>query len=85
MPYTVVISESAERTLDRLPRLVQDRLAPHILSLEQQPRPHDCRKLSPPLDGYRLRVGDYRIVYSVDDASRTVTVVRIARRDKAYV
>jgi len=82
--YSVVLSPAAERQLNKLPRQVQDRLLPHLLLLEGDPRPTGCKSLSPPLHGYRIRVGDYRIVYTVDDTAAVVTVAKIARRDKAY-
>jgi mRNA interferase RelE/StbE len=47
-----------------------------ILSLGKDPRPHGVRKLSGALEGWRIRVGDYRILYQIDDEAQTVTIVR---------
>jgi mRNA interferase RelE/StbE len=60
---------------------MQERLEPHILAIEGDPRPHGCRKLSAPLEGYRIWGGDYRVVYQVDDAARIVFIHKIAPRD----
>jgi mRNA interferase RelE/StbE len=82
--YSVELSPAAERDLDRLPKAVQDRLLPRLLALGTDPRPNGCKKLSPPLEGYRIRVGDYRIVYSVHADAAIVLIAKIAKRDKVY-
>jgi len=57
----------------------------HIDTLELNPRPSECRKLvSARTALYRIRVGDYRVVYEVDDRAVTVLIVRIAHRSAAY-
>ena len=55
-----------------------------ILSLRDEPRPHGVRKPAGASEGWRLRVGDHRIVYRIDDDARTVTVVRVKHRREAY-
>jgi mRNA interferase RelE/StbE len=79
VPYTVVLKRSAERELDALPRGIRDRLVQHLLTLEQEPRPRGSRKLQG-LSGRRLRVGDYRILYEVDDTEAKVTVLAVGHR-----
>jgi mRNA interferase RelE/StbE len=71
--YLVRIKRSAEREMDRLPRQVFDRVAAAILALENDPRPRGFKKLRG-TDESRLRVGDYRILYTIDDAQRVVAV-----------
>lgn len=84
MPYRIGMAPAARRQWNKLPRAAQDRIAPHILALESDPRPSGCRKLSEPLQGYRIRIGDYRVIYTVDDPARVVTVHKVAPRDTVY-
>jgi mRNA interferase RelE/StbE len=83
MAYTVRLKPRAERDLDRLPFDVVRRIWRKLLSLEEEPRPTGSSKLEG-TDGYRLRVGDYRIVYLVDDRARVIEVVRVAHRREVY-
>ena len=55
-----------------------------IRMLAQEPRPRGCRKLTTTRNDYRVRVGDYRVVYEVDDTSRTIRVMLVRHRSKAY-
>ena len=81
--YTVRIKRSAEKEMDRLPPKMFDRLAEVILGLETDPRPHGSKKLRG-VQEYRLRVGAYRIVYTVDDARRVVEVAAVGHRRDVY-
>ncbi len=62
---------------------MQARIAAAIEALADEPRPHGVVKLAG-RDDFRIRVGDYRIVYAVDDAERVVLVARIAHRRDVY-
>jgi mRNA interferase RelE/StbE len=64
--YTVVFKPSAEKEFEKLPPQIQDRVAAALSELETKPRPSGCKKLKA-REGYRIRVGDYRIVYFIDD------------------
>ncbi len=55
-----------------------------MLELEQTPRPHGCTKLEGSEDEYRVRAGDYRILYVIDDKAKLVTVARVRHRRDAY-
>ncbi|MBI4706010.1 MAG: type II toxin-antitoxin system RelE/ParE family toxin [Deltaproteobacteria bacterium] len=81
--YRVRIARSAQAEMDRLSQQVHRRVAARILELEAQPRPPGCRKLRGS-DGWRLRVGDWRVLYVVDDAARLVTVMGVRHRSVAY-
>lgn len=81
--YTVHIKRSAEKEMDELPTSVFDRIAEAVLELETDPRPHGSRKLRG-TDGYRIRVGVYRILYTIDDASRIVEIVAVGHRRDVY-
>ncbi|MFB3075559.1 MAG: type II toxin-antitoxin system RelE/ParE family toxin [Candidatus Methylomirabilales bacterium] len=83
MSYTVRLKPRAERELDRLPIGVARRVWEKLLALEREPRPRGAAKLEG-IEGYRIRVGDYRIVYLVDDDARVVDVARIGHRREIY-
>jgi mRNA interferase RelE/StbE len=83
MAYTVRLKPRAERDLDRLPIGVARRIWQKLLALENDPRPPAVSKLEGS-DGYRIRVGDYRVVYLIDDRARVVEVVRVAHRREVY-
>ena len=79
--YAVFIEARADKALGKLPREVQERLEAAMDALAEDPRPQGSRKLSG-REGYRIRVGDYRVLYDVDDAERTVT--RVGHRGSIY-
>jgi mRNA interferase RelE/StbE len=81
--YTVGIQQRARRALARLAEPDYSRILDAIRALGITPRPVGCRKLTD-RDGWRIRVGDYRVVYEVDDARRTVTVLDIGHRRDVY-
>ena len=81
--YSVVIKRSAERELRKIPKQDLRRVVTRIQGLAQEPRPPGCEKLSDQ-ERYRLRQGDYRIVYAVDDEARTVEVVKVGHRREVY-
>lgn len=83
MAYEVELSSRAAREFLKLPKTAQQRLAPRIDGLAEDPRPAGAEKLVG-LDVLRIRVGEYRIVYFVDDAARVVTVARIGHRREVY-
>jgi mRNA interferase RelE/StbE len=81
--YSVVVTRSAEKEIERLPVGIRRLVVRRILSLANDPRPHGSQKLSG--EGkYRIRQGDYRVVYTIEDAIVTVTVVRVAHRSDVY-
>lgn len=82
-PYRVFIKRSAERELRDLPGRDRLHLARRIHDLSQRPRPNGREKLSGQ-DAYRIRRGDYRIVYTVDDEQRLIQIYRIGHRREVY-
>lgn len=82
--YRVALTSSAEKELDQLPSRMITRIFPRLEYLSSVPRPVGCKKLKGGDNEWRIRVGDYRIVYVVDDAARTVDVTRIAHRRDVY-
>jgi len=81
--YSLEIKRSAEREIDRLPPGVHRRISDKILTLEDNPRPFGSHKLRGE-EEYRLRVGDYRVLYIIDDKARRVFVYGVAHRREAY-
>ncbi len=84
MPYRVEFLRSAARELASLPKSRQRNLARHVNSLTANPLPVGVKKLEGEDQLYRLRSGDYRILYQVDDDSKTVTIVKIGHRREVY-
>jgi len=82
--YVVSFRRSAEKDLRRLDRTVQRRVLQAIDGLAQIPRPDGCRKLVGTEDAFRIRVGDYRVIYTVDDAVFIVAIENIRQRREAY-
>ena len=74
--HRVEVQRSAERDLDRLSKTLFDRISARLLALAEEPRPPGAEKLAG-LGAFRVRVGDYRIIYEVDDSARVVVVTRI--------
>lgn len=84
MRYTVVLKPTAEKQLDRLPMKAKLRIVAALETLERNPRPVGCLKLEGAEELYRVRVGDHRIIYAIEDKRLQVLVVRIANRKDAY-
>lgn len=82
--YAVELKPSARKELDSLPDTVLTRVIHKIESLARDPRPAGCKKLKGYKDLWRVRIGDWRIVYIIDDAARLVSVTRVAHRSKVY-
>jgi len=81
--YSVVVTASARREIEDLERQDRERVMTAIGSLREDARPHGCEKLSA-LDRYRIRVGRYRVVYTIDDEIVTVFVVKVGHRRDIY-
>ena len=77
--YELLIRRSAAKELEALPLTYRRRIVVRIQHLSAAPRPPGVEKLSG-AEQYRIRQGDYRVLYEVDDGERTVTIVRIGHR-----
>ncbi len=84
MAYTVEFAASARREFKALERAIQRRVATRIDALANQPFPPGAKKLQGERDLYRLRVGDYRIIYRVDGKRVTVLILKIGHRRDVY-
>lgn len=81
--YQLKIKERAQKDMRKLAPSFRRRIAQLIRSLAKDPRPAGCQKLTD-REEWRVRQGDYRVLYSIDDSKRLVTVVRIKHRAKVY-
>ena len=82
--YQIVFTRSARKELSALSANTVERIFPKLEALAQNPRPDGCTKLVGEANLWRIRVGDYRIIYSIDDKGRMVDIVAIRHRSKAY-
>lgn len=82
--YAVEVKLAARKELDGLPDTVLARTVRHIESLGDLPRPAGCKKLKGYRDQWRIRIGDWRVVYLIDDTLKLVSIVRIAHRRDVY-
>ena len=81
--YDLLIKRSAAKELEALPPKDRRRIATRIQTLANDPRPPGAEKLSGD-DKYRVRQGDYRVLYQIDDQAKAVTVVKIGHRSDVY-
>ncbi len=83
--YRLFVKPSAAKELGEVePKKLRERLVRAIEALEGQPRPAGCEKLTGGTDLYRIRQGDYRVVYSADDRARIVRVLKVGHRREVY-
>ena len=82
--HTVVFARSARRELERLEAGEARRIISRVEALAKDPRPHGCVKLQGAADLWRIRVGDYRVIYSLDDNARLVDIRVVRHRSDAY-
>ena len=82
--YAVSFRRSAEKDLRRLDASVQTRVIRTVERLAHDPRPDGCKKLQGSDDVWRIRVGDYRVIYTVNDVVLVVAVERVRHRKDVY-
>jgi len=81
--HELFVLRPAQKDLDGLEASVFRRILKNIRALDKNPRPPGCLKLTGD-DGYRIRIGDYRILYRIDDASKRIFIYRVKHRKDAY-
>ncbi|WP_333877530.1 type II toxin-antitoxin system RelE family toxin [Methylobacter sp.] len=84
MTYKLSLKPLAEKQFAKLSKTIQKRLFAAFLTLSDNPRPHGSLKLQGHPDCYRVRVGDYRIVYTIDDQQLKVLVLTLGHRQDIY-
>ena len=81
--YSLFIKPSAAKEIEAVPKPDRRRIVSKIMSLSSDPRPPDCEKLSGH-DQYRIRQGNYRILYEIHDVKLIVVIVKIGHRRDVY-
>jgi len=84
MAYTVEVAPTAERQLKALPKSIRIQIGRRIDKLADNPRPHGVEKITDEEDLYRVRSGDYRILYKIKDQELLVLIVKIGDRKEVY-
>lgn len=82
--YSITFARSARRELEVLDSTVIHRILSKIESLAVQPRPHGSRKLIGEKHLWRIRIGDYRVIYSILDKERRIDITAVRHRREAY-
>jgi mRNA interferase RelE/StbE len=83
MSYRVILSRSARKQLERLSGETETRILAKLAELESAPRPSGCIKLTN-RDAWRVRVGDYRVIYEIHDRVLQIIVITIGHRREVY-
>jgi mRNA interferase RelE/StbE len=83
--YSLEIVHAAQKELDALDDSLFARIDRRILALADDPRPAGSKKLKGYKDYWRIRIGDWRVVYIVDDAAKLVSITRVAHRREVYL
>jgi len=81
--YKIEIKKSATKEIAKLPKNILKRILTKIQSLSNEPRPNGCKKLTAD-EKYRVRVGDHRILYCIEDDKLVVYIVKVGHRKKVY-
>ena len=84
MPYKILIERRAEKDLKALEQSDYHRILERLLILRENPRLHNTKKLVSSRNSWRLRVGDYRVLYDIFDSKKEIKVYRIKHRSIAY-
>jgi mRNA interferase RelE/StbE len=82
--YEIYLERAAERDLRKLSAETFHRIIPRIHALADNPRPPGCRKLAGSDNDWRIRIGDYRVIYEIDDTASNVRIFRVRHRREAY-
>lgn len=82
--YTLTFARSARKELEALETALVNRIFPKIEALAKNPRPRNCHKLKSEKNLWRIRVGDYRVIYAIYNKDLQVDIVAVRHRSKAY-
>jgi len=82
--YEVYLERSAENDLKRLPASTFQHILPQIKSLAKNPRPHGCHKITGSKSDWRIRIGDYRVIYEIEEETKAVRIMRVRHRREVY-
>ena len=82
--YKISVKKSALKELESIPKSDRSRIIAHIDALANNPRPQGVRKLENYESSYRIRIGNYRVIYSIEDEKLLIEVIKVADRKEAY-
>jgi len=82
--YQIIITRQAQKQIADLPTSVQKKIDKAIIGLKLQPRPDGAVRLKSDRNSYRIRVGNYRILYNIEDAELKVIIVKVGDRKEVY-
>ena len=82
--YEVLLSKAARKQLGSLPTFIHNKIVEDFSTLAASPRPGGCKKLKGYKNAYRIRVGDYRIIYEIEDKVLRILVIAIGHRKDVY-
>ncbi|HEX9804623.1 MAG TPA: type II toxin-antitoxin system RelE/ParE family toxin [Candidatus Dojkabacteria bacterium] len=84
MSYKILFSKKVLKDIRKIPKPILIRIKERILSLQTDPRPNTSTKLSGQDNLYRIRINNYRVIYTIQDSIRIITIIKIAHRKKVY-
>lgn len=82
--YQVLLSKAARKQLTILPVFIHNKIIEDITSLSEIPRPAGCKKLKGQKKAWRIRIGDYRVIYEIEDRQLRILVIAIGHRKDIY-
>lgn len=83
MKFQIILPKSVQKELDRLPDEIASRILARLAGLETNPRPADVKKLKG-RDAWRIRAGDYRVIYEIHDRVLQIIVITVGHRREVY-
>jgi len=84
MPFRIEMHRRVVKRLQKVPLKHREQILSHLRSLNDNPRPQDCIKLKTPLEGYRITIGEYRALFTLDDENQIVRIYLIIQRGEGY-
>jgi mRNA interferase RelE/StbE len=84
MPYELLIERNAEKDLKKLEISLFTKITTKIKELADNPHPQDSRKIMGSQNDWRLRIGNYRVLYEIDNKTKTIKIMRVKHRREAY-
>lgn len=84
MEYRLFIKPSASKEAEKIPKKQKERIRTEIKKLSENPRPKGVRKLKGKEDIYRIRIADYRVLYTIDDEENIIRILSVLNRKEAY-
>jgi mRNA interferase RelE/StbE len=81
--YQIYFERTAEKKLLSIPPLIRKRIISKILALADNPRPKGCMKLTN-FEDYRIRIGDYRVIYTIEDKLLKIVIIKVDHRKQIY-